>query len=397
MKFIRFLQEPLAKILERGKSVLLLGPRQTGKTTLIKHWKADKIFTLANPKDRLRYEKDPALLTSEIEYLAERLALETPPRIPLIVIDEVQKLPILMDAAQDLIDRDLAQFILTGSSARKLRRGSEDVNLLPGRLIPLRMDPLTYQEAPENTSIESFLLEGSLPEIILQETLEDKEMLLDAYVSIYLEEEIRAEALVRDLGSFARFLEFAASEAGKMMNFTKLSQEIGVSQSTISAYYQILEDCLITERIEPLTESTTRKRLSKAQKFLFYDMGVRRIAAREGRGPSRERLGQLFEQWVGLELIRQIHLARRRYQVKYWSDPSGPEVDWVIDKEGVYIPIEVKWTDSPKSIDAKHLQIFLREYPTAKKGFVICNTPHALKLSENITALPWKQLTEVFE
>jgi len=152
----RILKTKIQKILDLGKSILLLGPRQTGKTTLLGCWSADKIFTLVNLKDRLRYEKDPSLLSAEIEYLAEQLD-----RKPLIIIDEIQKLPILMDAAQDLIDRKIAQFILTGSSARKLKRGGE-VNLLPGRLISIRLDPLTYQEAPENYSLESFLLEGSL-------------------------------------------------------------------------------------------------------------------------------------------------------------------------------------------------------------------------------------------
>jgi len=393
VEFQRLLEKKLRSILERGKSVLLLGPRQTGKTTLVNHFQVDKKFTLANPKDRLRYEKDPSLLTSEIEYLAEKIG----DRSPLIVIDEVQKLPILMDAAQDLIDRKRAQFILTGSSARKLQRAEIGINLLPGRVMPLRMDPLTYLEAPKTSSLEDFLLEGSLPEILLQKTVEEKIELLEAYVVIYLEQEVRAEALVRDLGGFGRFLELAASESGKTVNFSKLSQEIGISNSTLIGYYQILEDCLIVERIEPLIQSKTRKKLSRAQKYLFFDLGVRRIAAREGRIFSREQLGQVFEQWVGLELIRQIRLLGKQDRLRYWSDPSGPEVDWVLESYEAYIPIEVKWTDRPRMEDARHLQTFLKEYPKAQKAYVICNTPHPLKLSDQITALPWNQLAEVLK
>lgn len=407
MEFHRLLEEILMKILQRGKSILLLGPRQTGKTTLIRHlqtnlkFQTSRFISLANLKERIRYEKDPSLLTSELEYWAKNFEKKTTKKsakeLPLVIIDEIQKLPLLLDAVQDLVDQQLIQCILTGSSARKLRRGSEDVNLLPGRVIPLRMDPLTGTEIPESVSLESLLLEGSLPEILQQDSVEDKEMLLEAYVLTYLEEEIRAEALVRDLGLFARFLEFASSESGCITHYTKISQELGVSHATVVGYYQILEDCLVAERIEPLTKSSVRKKLSKAQKFLFYDMGVRRIAAREGRGPTRERWGQLFEQFIGLELIRQIRLMRKRYRVMYWLDPSGPEVDWVIDAEERYIPIEVKWTDRPSSADARHLQIFLKEYPNASHGFVICNTPHPYQLSEKVTALPWRQLGECFK
>lgn len=393
MQYKRVLIRNIRDILDRGKSVLLLGPRQTGKTTLVAELHADKQFTLANPKDRLRYEKEPFLLTAEVEQLAQTIQEGQ----PLVVIDEVQKVPILMDAAQDLIDRKKAQFILTGSSARKLKRGGLDINLLPGRLLPLRLDPLTYQELPEHYGLEDILLEGTLPEIVLQKTQEEREFLLEAYVTVYLEEEVRTEALVRDLGHFSRFLEWAASEAGKPANLSKLSQEIGVSHTTIAGYYQILEDCLIVERIEPLTTSKVRRRLLKAHKYLFYDLGVRRVAAREGRQLPREYLGHLFEQWVGLELIRQTRLLRKRYRIKYWSDPNGPEADWVIDQGmDVYIPIEVKWTDAPRIEDARHLHLFLQEYPKATKGFVICNTPHALQLSEQVVALPWQQLEKVF-
>jgi len=390
----RLLEKELIHVLARGKSVLLLGPRQTGKTTLLKKIPTHKQFTLANPKDRLRYEKEPFVLTAEIEKLAEEMENET----PLIVIDEIQKVPILMDAAQDLIDRKIAKFVLTSSSARKLRRGG-NVNLLPGRVIPLRLDPLTQKEleGQYNYTLNTVLLDGALPEILLQENIEERESLLDAYVSIYLEEEIRAEAIVRDLGHFARFLELAASESGKIVNFTKLSQEVGINHTTIANYYQILEDCLISERVEPIVETKTRRKLSKSQKYMFYDLGVRRVAAREGRQLSREQMGHLFEQYVGLELIRIIRLSQKRYSLKYWRDPAGPEVDWVIDTNDALIPIEVKWTNSPTRNDGKYLHVFLEEYKEAKKGFIICQTPHAMKISQNIYALPWNRIDEVFD
>ncbi len=388
----RTLEKKFFDILKREKSILLLGPRQTGKTTLINQIQAHKRFTLANPQDRLRYEKEPFTLTAEVEKIHENHK----DKLPLIIIDEIQKVPILIDAVQDLIDRKIAKFVLTGSSARKLRRGN-NINLLPGRVIPLRLDPLTYKELPPPLSLAKLLLDGSLPEIFLQKNTDVREELLEAYVTIYLEEEVRAEAIVRDLGHFSRFLELTASESGKIVNFSKLSQEIGVTHSTIASYYQILEDCLISERVEPITTSKTRRKLSKTQKYLFYDLGVRRIAAHEGRELPKEQMGQLFEQYVGLELIRIGRSSEQKFSVKYWRDPSGPEIDWIVEVKDRYIPIEVKWTTAPTEQDTKYLKIFLNEYPKAKKGFIICRTPHPMKIDKNLYALPWDRMDEIFD
>jgi predicted AAA+ superfamily ATPase len=212
-------------------------------------------------------------------------------------------------------------------------------------------------------------------------------------VTTYLEEEVRAEAIVRNLGSFARFLELAASESGRPVNFRKLSQEIGVAHTTIMAYFDILEQCLIVERIEPLMKSSTRKKLTRAQKYLFFDLGVRRVAAREGPKPARETWGFLFEQFIGLELIRLSRNQPQRPSLAYWRDPDGPEVDWVYEKEGQFTPIEVKWSDSPQPKDGQHLETFLAEYENAKEGFVVCRTPRRFKLSPRVIALPWQELS----
>ena len=390
MKYIhRFLEERIHHTFERGKSVLLLGARQTGKTTLINRFKHDLLISFVPPDIRQQYEKSPHLLKGEVEALAAPAAGKR----PLVILDEVQKVPSILDVVQDLIDRGKDNFILTGSSARKLRRGAQ-VNLLPGRVVAFRMDPFSLQEFPAQ-DLNERLIYGSLPGILSVQPLADREADLESYVTTYLEEEVRSEAVVRNLGGFARFLELAASESGGIINLRKLSQEIGVSHTTIGAYYQILEDCLIAERIEPLTQSKTRKKLTKSEKYLFFDLGVRRLAAREGTRLSRDAMGRIFEQFIGLELLRFAHTKGRGIKIRFWRDPDGPEVDWIIDKDGAYTPLEVKLTTHPAPGDIKHLEVFLSEYRTAKQGFIICQVPRKLKLSERVFALPWQAISEV--
>lgn len=385
----RKIKKPLLETIKSGKSILLLGARQTGKTTLVESLPSDRLITFADPRIRLRYEKTPGLIIDELSLL-----VDTQSKLPLIIVDEVQKVPEMMDAFQVMIDKKIAQFILTGSSARKLKRDG-NVNLLPGRVIAFHMDPLMIDEIPKaQLNLQHLLIYGSLPEMITTINLEQKEQLLESYVITYLEEEVRAEALVRRLASFTQFLELAAAESGYPANIQKLSQQIGVAASTIDSYYQILEDCLIVERIEPFTFSKTRHRLAKAKKYLFFDLGVRRMAAMEGVKPPLKYLGHLFEQFVGLELIRLSRLQPMRIQIRYWQDQNGPEVDWVVDGHDWLIPIAVKWSDKPSLHDCKHLQLFLTEYPEATSGYVVCNTPQAFKISEQIIAIPWQELNQ---
>jgi uncharacterized protein len=382
----RLLNKKFERILKRGKSILLLGPRQTGKTTLINKYKADLEITLLISKVRRQYETDPDQLIREVKALDH-----TNNRIPLIIIDEVQKVPDLMDGIQYLIDEKLGQFILTGSSARKLRH-NKNINLLPGRIIKLRLDPFSLEELKTIPSIENFLLYGSLPSIFLESDLSIREEELDSYVDLYLEDEVRAEALVRDIGAFENFLRLASIESGNIVNFDKISQDVGVARTTIASYFQILEDCLIAERIEPYTTSKTRKKLIKSPKYLFFDLGLRRLTAREQTTLPKKYLGNLFEQFIGLELIRWSRLQDSKISVHFWRAPSGPEVDWVLSRNDELLPIEVKWTDTPSSRDSKHLELFLSEYPKAKKGYVVCQTSHNQVLSENIEAISWKDL-----
>lgn len=385
MKYIeRAVEAAIAHALTRGRSVFLFGPRQTGKTTLVSRLSPRLMVSFIQPDVRLRYEKSPALLRGEVEALAS----PSSEKLPLVVLDEVQKVPAILDVVQDLIDRHIALFVLTGSSARRLRRHAE-TNLLPGRVTVLHLDPFLMTECPD-ISLEERLLDGALPGIVSVRNREDREQDLAAYVTTYLEEEIRAEAAVRQLGSFARFLELAAAESGGIVNQRKLASEIGVAHTTIGGYYQILEDCLIAERIEPLTTSITRKKLTRSDKHLFFDLGVRRVAAREGRRPPRSQWGMLFEQFVGLELLRFFRTQQRSVTLRFWRDPGGPEVDWVVACNGTYLPIEVKWTDAPVAADARHLHCFMKEYPTFGQGYVVCRVPRKTQLADQVMALPWQ-------
>ena len=387
----RRLEPSLHHAIKRGKSVLLLGPRQTGKTTMINRIEADLSISLLEPGARRRYEAEPGLLSGEVEALTSKDKQAS----PLVVLDEIQRVPVLLDAIQHLIDGKKARFILTGSSARKLRRRS-NVNLLPGRLVSLRLDPFVLAETQDlQRSIEDHLLEGDLPLLFDVENPQDRETDLRSYVNAYLEEEVRAEALVRNLGPFARFLELAASKSGNQINARKLSMDIGVAQNTIASYYQILEDCLIIERIHPLTQSHSRKKLAKTDKFLFFDLGVRRLAAGESRRQTPERMGALFEQFVGLQLLRCARLSPVACQLRYWRDGNGPEVDWVLEQDGRYTPIEAKWTDTPRTKDIRHLKLFLSEYPQAEQAYVICRVPRKTKLDKNIFAIPWQDCNKL--
>ncbi len=351
----------------------------------------DLPLNFLRPEVRQRYERSPQLLGAEVEALAER----TRGRKPLVALDEVQRVPELVNSVQDLIDRKLAQFVLTGSSARKLRRG-RNANWLPGRVVPLRLDPFSLAEHTP-PSLEDALVFGSLPGIALAADDAAREEDLRAYTTLYLEEEVRAEALVRNLGTFSRFLHLAALEAGNISHFRGLAQELGVPHTTVAGYYEILEHCLIAERVEALSESRTRKKLTKSPRYLFFDLGVRRAAAEEGtRLPARV-LGALFEQFVGLELLRAARQTSAPLHLRFWRDPDGPEVDWVLVSEDRWLPVEVKWSEAPLPRDASHLQTFLGEYPKAREGVVICRTPRPFKLAPKVTALPWQEIPALVE
>lgn len=388
----------------RHQAALLLGPRQVGKTTLIGTLLEGRpnviSVPLQDPAVRLELERDPSLLGRRVSAARSR---------PTVFIDEIQKVPELLDAVQLLIDRRQASFLLTGSSARKLRRAG--VNLLPGRIKSFHLDPLTWSElgwAGEGRierlaiarsrqavhyTFDNGLVFGSLPGIV-SHTPRDRRDFLEAYGRIYLEEEIRAEALIRKMSPFARFIELAARESGTAPNLTKLSMESGTSVTSIKSYYEILEDTLVVERVEPYLKNA-RKRLLATPRYYFFDLGVRNAVAGLPLEPGlvTAQKGILFEHAVMLEIIRRVRALRLNYRVHFWRTAAGAEVDCVIDTGTEVIPIEIKATRRVRLSDVSGLVRFLEDYrAVARQGYVVTLGAHAEKLADRILAIPWTAL-----
>ncbi len=401
--YFRNLGVKLNKTVTDKRSVLLLGPRQTGKTTLVKNLLKKKKnvleYSLTEPATRLSFETDPQRLVREVEGA----------NFPLVFIDEIQKVPQLLDAVQYLIDNRKGYFILTGSSARKLRR--KGTNLLAGRVLFFSLSPFSWNELgvgggnyfklqPKlktinklNISLEDQLIFGSLPSVLLIKK-EYKQNLLETYTQVYLEEEIRQEALVRKIGAFGRFLELSALESGTAPNFTQLSQQAGVSLPAIREFFQILEDTLIIKRLDPYLKSP-RKRLFSRPKYYYFDIGVRNAAAKL---PLRTDLlkiqkGLLFEHLVILELFRRAALPRANFRLYWWRTLDGAEVDCLIEKDdGTLIPLEIKASSIVRSSQIRGLVSFLKSHPRAKTGYVVSLVERPQKLRENIILLPWWML-----
>ncbi len=376
----RDIQTLIQKQLKKGKSLLILGPRQVGKTTIVKTFNTNIEINLATNSERLKYEKTPELLTQKV--LAHK-------KKPLVYIDEIQRVPALFNEIQVLLDEGKAQFILTGSSARKLR-SDIDQNLIPGRLINLRMDVISTHE--QESTIQEILSFGQLPRILNEHEDAQKSLELRSYVENYLDEEIRKETRIRQMAPFIRFIELAAIQSGKVTNFSEISKELGPTIPTVQNYYKMLEDTLIVDRIDPYLKNASRKKLTKSSKYLFFDLGVRRIAAGESQTFLPDRKGDLFEHLVGNEILKWIRSHAHDVKLYFWRDPDGPEVDWIVQHENRLLPIEVKLKTSPKESDAKHLATFMSEYSSAKLAWVVCNSENCYQLNKSVKVVPFSQL-----
>ncbi len=343
------------------QSFLLLGPRLTGKSTLLRHeLEGKRVFTvdLLRASQYRRYLRDPGLLRQEVLD-----ALRSGP-LDWVFIDEIQRVPELLHEVQSMIEELGLCFALTGSSARKLKRGG--ANLLAGRALDLRLFPLISRELGQDFRIEEAMVTGLLPKIVSESSAVARVRILRAYVNLYLKEEIQAEQVVRSLGPFSHFLDLAAEANGQEINFSSISREVGVSSPSIRAYYQVLEDTLLGQFLLPW-EKAVRKQLAGHPKFYFFDAGV--VNALCERLPGKMDpvvLGGLFETVIVNEVRAQISYRELPLRLNYWKTSSGTEVDLVVSRGGrIRLAVELKNKVAPQPRDLSSLESLHDDHPEA--------------------------------
>jgi predicted AAA+ superfamily ATPase len=412
--FGRWVESRWRKGLARLYVHLVFGARQTGKSTLLRSLLRDPAIWLdfARPAERAEYLTHPDRLVQRCR------ALPRSRRPAIVVVDEAQNVPAIFDAVQHLYDSDRRRwrFVLCGSSARKLR--VTGANLLPGRSVLYHLYPLLLAERPPadaharktttplavplpgpvtepwfpEAGLDERLAFGDLPGVVTASRA-DRADVLRAYAVVYLEEELRREALVKNWPAFARFLQLAATESGQMINYAAVSREAGVSLPTVKIYYQLLEDMFMGFRVRAFSGSP-RKSLLSTERFFFFDLGVRNAAAELpiDTATVRANPGPLLEQWVGIELWKRLgYLGSGSLQ--YLRTKGGAEVDFIVVRGGRLVPVEVKWTANPAPVDARHLHTFLDEHPQhARQGYLVCRCAAPLALTDRVTALPWSCL-----
>lgn len=358
----------LGKILKH-RSLFLFGPRRTGKSTYLRdRFPEARYYDLLDSKVFRELSAAP-------ELLRERLR----PEDSLIIIDEVQKLPALLDEVQLLIERQKnLRFILTGSSLRKLRRGQ--ANLLAGRAITAHFFPLVHAEVPD-VPLERRLLRGNLPAIIDSEIPEED---LKAYVGDYLKEEIQAEFESRKLEGFSRFLNFAATCSGEQINYSALGSELGINPKIIREYFQALDDTLVGSELPAFTGGKLRKPVTSS-KFYFFDIGVSNILLnRSLQIISNDMLGSALEHLIFHELRAYLSYNRLNHKLNYWRSYSQLEVDFLLSEE---VAIEVKATSKVTKKDKRGL-LALEDEVLLRRKIIVCRESEPRKDENGIEIIP---------
>ncbi|HBG34065.1 MAG: hypothetical protein A2X70_05330 [Alphaproteobacteria bacterium GWC2_42_16] len=366
------------------RSFFLFGPRQTGKSTFVTSLlqPQDLYITLLPQETFFNYVRDPSIFRQEV--LAHH---KKHPHFTCIV-DEIQKIPSLLDEVHDLIETYGIRFILTGSSARKLKRGA--ANLLAGRANTYQLYPLTYVELAQDFDLEKVLSKGSLPYLWSQElSKKDEEEFLRSYTDIYLREEIQAEGVVRNIGPFVRFIDIAANSDGELINYSNVARECGVSVKTVQDYYQILEDTFLAYRLDPWKKSI-RKRLLVHPKYYWFDTGVTNALCHQYSTLNPKVRGRRFEQFILLQLIALNSYHRWGFQFYFWRTSTGAEVDLILVHSNTPIAaIEIKSTSSISAADTQGLQEFQKENYKVK-SYLISPLARPRLLPGDIQALPWQ-------
>ena len=356
----------------KKKSFFLFGPRSTGKTTLIhQSFPKAKIYNLLDSRVYKKLAKRPELLGEENKN-------------QLIIIDEIQKMPSLLDEVHLLIYKTGQKFLLTGSSARKLKRKS--VNLLAGRAWSASLFPLTWMEIPQFNLIK-YLNQGGLPHIYNNPHYKEE---LDAYISLYLKEEIKNEALTRNVQAFSEFLDLIALSNGQEINYESFSKDLQISPSTLKNYIEILDDTLIGFKLPGYTKTKKRKSISRSKYYLF-DIGVTNTLCQRGAIKQKgELFGKAFEHFIVLEVRAFLSYQRKKLSVNYWRSTSQMEVDLII---GGKTAIEIK---AVNLVQDKHLRGLraLKEEGLMKKYIIISLDENVRKTKDNIEIYPWKQFLD---
>lgn len=365
---------------KHSSSLFLFGCRQAGKTWLLKNTlNYDLYIDLLDNEDQFTFLTNPQRLSEEIA------ALNKPKAV--VIIDEIQKVPNLLDEIHRLIESPLApKFILTGSSARKLKRSH--ANMLGGRALTYTLYPLTYFELKENFNLTYYLQYGGIPNIYLAETSSHAIKMLQSYVTTYLKEEILDESLTRNLPSFSKFLELAAFENGNLINYSNISREIGVAADTVKEYFSILEDTLLGFFLQPFHRSP-RSRLVTHAKFYFIDTGIvfalKKMLSLE-LTPAQPLYGDAFEHFIILEVKKAISYLEEEINLYFFRTYDGTEVDLILEKHGEIIPVEIKSSANPRKIAG--LKSFLTDHKV-HSAYCVCQTVRPFKQAE-VLFIPWQ-------
>ena len=364
----------------KSKSLFLFGPRQTGKSSLIANQIQDDVklsWSLLNARirRRRRCQADPGVLRDEIETRGIHDGL--------VIIDEIQKVPELLDEVHLLIEETDIRFLLTGSSARRLKE--QGVNLLGGRAGKMNLHPFVWSEIKElNPTLDRILKYGMLPSVFLSDTPDD---VLDDYINVYLQEEIAGEGLVRQLPKFERFLEVAALTNAEEINYSNIASDVMMSRASITEWYGILYDTMIGFAVPPYTKTKKRKAV-ETERFYYFDVGLVRFLL--GLGDlvdTQTEYGKLFETYIAEELSSYLDYNKRKEKLSYWrTRQSSFEVDFVIGDD---VAIETKTTKLVnENKDLRGLRA-LKEEGIFKKYIVVSRDSISRTTDDGITLLPW--------
>jgi predicted AAA+ superfamily ATPase len=361
------------------KSVLLLGPRQTGKSTLIRGLSPDLSINLARESTYLSFASNPR----ELEQQLAGGAFKT------VFIDEVQRLPSVLNTIQAILDEAPGpiKFYLTGSSARKLRRG--EANLLPGRVHTYHLGALVAGELNYAMDTKQALTTGTLPGLWTTEGSQERQKTLRTYAATYLKEEIQAEALSRNIEGFSRFLFVLAAHSGQFLDLAKLASEAAIPRQTAVRYFEVLEDTLILRRCDSFSKST-RRRLIQSPRFFFFDTGVLN-GLLDNFSVSADRIGMLFEHLVFNQLVDSAASKDMPMRIASYRTEHGAEVDFILELNQEVIAVEVKASQNIGPFDTRGMRSFAEYYRKPHRSYIAYLGSTRKKL-QDVSVVPWQML-----